>query len=85
EPASLPEVDAEALHRMMEEVSVFGGGPGGEMTRLTLSQEDKEARDWLANWLKNSGMRLEIDPMGNMYGFLEWAGPDAPLVMSGSH
>ncbi|WHO82773.1 Zn-dependent hydrolase [Rhizobium leguminosarum] len=85
EPASLPEVDAEALHRMMEEVSVFGGGRGGAMTRLTLSREDKAARDWLANWLKNSGLRLEIDPMGNMYGFLDWAGPDAPLVMSGSH
>ncbi|MGO7830529.1 Zn-dependent hydrolase, partial [Rhizobium johnstonii] len=45
----------------------------------------KAARDWLANWLKNSGLRLEIDPMGTMYGFLDWAGPDAPLIMSGSH
>ena len=85
DPASLPQVDAETLHRMMDDVSVFGGGPGGAMTRLTLSQEDKAARDWLANWLTNSGLRLETDPMGNMYGYLDWAGPDAPYIMSGSH
>lgn len=83
--AALPQVDAGALLRMMEEVSVFGGGPGGAMTRLTLSREDKAARDWLADWLRSSGLRLETDAMGNMYGFLDWAGPDAPLVMSGSH
>lgn len=83
--AARPVVDAEAHHRLMQEVSAFGGGPDGAMTRLTLSKEDGQARDWLAAWMRKAGLRVEVDAIGNMYGFLEWAGPDAPAIMTGSH
>jgi N-carbamoyl-L-amino-acid hydrolase len=83
--APSPRVDVEAHHRRMEEVSAFGGGPGGAMTRLTLSDEDRQARDWLADWMKRMGLRVAIDPIGNMFGVLDWAGPDAPTIMTGSH
>ncbi len=85
ETSSLPQVDAAAHHRKMEEVSAFGGGADGSMNRLTLSDTDRQARDWLAAWMKRMGLRVEIDGIGNMYGYLEWAGPDAPLIMTGSH
>ena len=77
--------DAAELAAMMEKVSAFGGGPGGAMTRLTLSMEDRDARNWLAAFFASEGMRLEVDAIGNMFGVLDWAGPDAPTVMSGSH
>lgn len=83
--AAFPAVDAQAHHALMDAVSAFGGGPDGAMTRLTLSKEDGQARDWLTAWMKKAGLRVEVDPIGNMYGFLEWAGPDAPTIMSGSH
>lgn len=82
---SFPAVDAEALHRMMDELSAFGGEPGGAMTRLTLSKQDKQGRDWLADVLTKAGLRVAIDPIGNMFGTLEWAGEGAPYVMTGSH
>ncbi|MEO9340874.1 Zn-dependent hydrolase [Mesorhizobium sp. SB112] len=82
---SLPTVDIDAHHRLMEEVSAFGGGGGGALTRLTLSAEDGQARDWLANWMRNAGLRVEVDAIGNMFGFLDWAGPNAPRIMTGSH
>ncbi|RWP16801.1 Zn-dependent hydrolase [Mesorhizobium sp.] len=85
DPSAFPDIDAEALHRMMDEVSAFGGGPDGSMTRLTLSREDGLARDWLAAWFAQEGLRLEVDAIGNMYGFLDWAGRDAPWIMCGSH
>lgn len=85
DPTSFPRVDAEAFHRMMEDVSVYGGGADGSMTRLTLSEEDRKARDWLSAWMKQAGLRIEVDPIGNMFGFLEWAGKDAPIIMTGSH
>lgn len=84
DPATM-EIDAEAHHRLMEELSSFGGSADGAMNRLTLSAQDGKARDWLADWMKAAGLRLEIDPIGNMYGFLDWAGPDAPRIMTGSH
>src|ERR1700710_2553739 len=80
-----PVVDAAELHAMMAEVSTFGGGPGGAMTRLTLSEEDRLARDWFAAFIKREGLKLQIDAIGNMFGLLDWAGPDAPVVMTGSH
>lgn len=83
--ARRPRVDIEAHHRRMEEVSAFGGGPGGAMTRLTLSDEDRQARDWLAAWMEGMGLRVAVDPIGNMFGILDWAGGDAPTIMTGSH
>lgn len=83
--SSLPSVDVEEHHRMMEAVSAFGGGPGGSMNRLTLSEEDRQARDWLAAWMERMGLRVAVDPIGNMFGFLDWAGEDAPRIMTGSH
>ena len=82
---TLSAVDAAELNAMMEKVSTFGGGPGGAMTRLTLSMQDRDARDWLATFFASEGMRLEVDAIGNMFGVLDWADPDAPTVMAGSH
>lgn len=82
---SYPMIDVEAHHALMDQLSRIGGGPGGSLTRLALSEEDRQARDWLAAWLKQAGLRLEIDAIGNMFGFLDWAGPDAPYIMTGSH
>jgi N-carbamoyl-L-amino-acid hydrolase len=82
---SPPAIDAEAHHKLMEQLSTIGGGPGGALTRLALSEEDRLARDWLAGWMKAAGLRLEVDAIGNMFGFLDWAGSDAPRIMTGSH
>ncbi len=85
-PSALePAIATADLHAMMEEVSRFGGGPDGAMTRLTLSAEDRAARDWLKALFAREGLALKIDGIGNMFGLLDWAGPDAPTIMTGSH
>ena len=50
-----------------------------------MTREDGQARDWLRSQFDALGMRTIIDPIGNMFGCLEFAGPDAPCVMTGSH
>ena len=80
-----PRIDGDELRAMMAEVSAFGGGPGGSLTRLALSAPDRAARDWLAAFFQREGLRLMVDGIGNMFGVLDWAGPAAPTVMSGSH
>jgi N-carbamoyl-L-amino-acid hydrolase len=82
---AVPTMDTEGLHRMMNEVSIFGGGPDGSMSRLALSVEDCAARDWFAAFIAREGMKLEIDGIGNMFGVLDWAAPSAPTIMTGSH
>lgn len=78
-------INAQRLQRMMEDVSKFGGGPDGSMTRLTLSKEDGEARDWLGQWFAQNGFELAVDAIGNQFGKLVLAGSNAPVVMVGSH
>ncbi|WP_424753575.1 Zn-dependent hydrolase [Methylobacterium sp.] len=78
-------IDPARLQAMMEAVSVFGGGADGSMTRLTLSAEDGQARDWLARWFRENGFAEKVDPIGNQFGRLDLAGANAPVVMVGSH
>ena len=55
------------------------------MHRLAGSAADGAARGLLCRWFTELGLRLVIDPVGNMAGVAELAGPDAPVVMAGSH
>jgi beta-ureidopropionase / N-carbamoyl-L-amino-acid hydrolase len=78
-------IDARRLHALMAAFVPHGGTADGGMHRLTLSAEDGAARDHLARWMRDRGLKLTVDTMGNMVGLLDWAGPDAPVVMTGSH
>ena len=77
--------DLPRFHAMMATVASFGGTERGGLHRLAASPEDKLARDWLVAFMKENGFRVFIDAVGNICGVLEFAGPDAPLVMTGSH
>jgi N-carbamoyl-L-amino-acid hydrolase len=78
-------IDSARLHALMQSFIAHGGTPDGGMHRLTLSREDGAARDHLGKWLRENGLRISIDAIGNMFGLLDWAGPDAPVIMTGSH
>jgi N-carbamoyl-L-amino-acid hydrolase len=78
-------IDPSRLQAMMDELSVFGGGPDGSMTRLSLSKEDGAARDWLGRWFARNGFTEAVDAIGNQFGSLSLAGANAPVVMVGSH
>ncbi|MBA8853585.1 N-carbamoyl-L-amino-acid hydrolase [Ochrobactrum intermedium] len=78
-------IDAQRLETMMQTVSAYGGGPDGSMTRLTLSRQDGQARDWLGNWFAENGFKQEVDAIGNQFGKMTLAGANAPVIMVGSH
>lgn len=78
-------VDALRLHGLMQAFLAHGGTREGGMHRLTLSAEDGAARDHLAGWMRAHGLRVTVDAIGNMFGLLDWAGPGAAVVMTGSH
>jgi N-carbamoyl-L-amino-acid hydrolase len=82
-PAPVP--DAARLHRRLDEISAFGRTAGSGVSRLAASREDGQARDWLRACFTEEGFRVAVDAVGNMYGVLDLAGPDAPFVLTGSH
>src|SRR5699024_2549468 len=57
----------------------------GGLTRLPLSMEDKKMRGVFVEWLKNAGLKIRIDDLGNIYGRREGYKNDLGGVMMGSH
>lgn len=74
-----------SFHALLRDFSRFGATPEGGIHRLEGSAANGEARRFLTAWFEQHGHKLLVDRIGNMFGMIELAGPDAPLVMTGSH
>ncbi|MBL3565251.1 Zn-dependent hydrolase [Rhodovulum sulfidophilum] len=85
EMPSLARIDADLLHGLMEKVSEFGSTGDGGVDRPVLTDAHKAARDWFRSELTARGYTVLVDAIGNLFGRIDLAGPDAPLVMIGSH
>jgi len=55
------------------------------MRRLALSQEDKDARDWLVAECKSLGCEVWVDQMGNIFAIREGTSKDKKLIAMGSY
>lgn len=82
---SLTRIDADLLAALMDKVSEFGSTGDGGIDRPVLTDAHKAARDWFSGQLRERGYRVLVDEIGNLFGRIDLAGPDAPLVMIGSH
>ena len=82
---SAPEgIDRTRLEHAIEELGRIGETPRGGLTRLALTDEDKRGRDLMVRWMREAGLRVSVDQMGNIFG--ERAGSEPlPPVMMGSH
>ena len=78
-------VNGARLRASLEEMAKIGATPAGGVQRLTLSDEDKRARDLLVKWLKEIDFSVSIDEMGNIFGRTAGKNDALPPVMSGSH
>lgn len=78
-------INAKLLIELMEKVSEFGSTGDGGVDRPALTDAHKATRDWFCAELRDRGYDVLIDDIGNIFGRMDLAGPDAPLVMIGSH
>jgi allantoate deiminase len=69
------------LHRL-DELYAIGGGPGAN--RPGLSSVEQDAHDLVAGWMERAGLKVSIDPAGNLYGRLPGLS-DAREIWTGSH
>jgi len=78
------QIKAERLFASLGEFARIGATPGGGVSRLALSDEDRAARDLLRHWMEESGMTVRVDDFGTMSG--RRPGAEAgPAVLIGSH
>ncbi|MCK5205412.1 MAG: M20 family metallo-hydrolase, partial [Desulfobacterales bacterium] len=78
-------VNSQRLQNTLEDMAKIGATPGGGVQRLTLTDEDKQARDLFVKWLKELDLEITIDEMGNIFGKRAGKNNDLAPVMSGSH
>ena len=55
------------------------------LTRIFLSPQHRVAADLLLSWMRDAGMRADLDAMGNVCGRYEGDRPGLPCLMLGSH
>lgn len=73
------------LHERITHFSTFGATDAGGIHRPEASAANGEARDAFVAWLNEAGFDVRIDPIGNIFGLAECAGPQAPWLLTGSH
>ena len=56
-----------------------------QITRTYLSEQHKQAGEYLIGLMRRAGMTAGFDALGNIVGRYEAANPNAPVVMTGSH
>ncbi|MES0134575.1 Zn-dependent hydrolase [Mesorhizobium sp. M0016] len=79
-------IDAQRLLGRIRELGAVGRDSEDRLIRLAASDTDRQGRDLFVGWLRQAGLEVAIDRVGNIFGI--WQSPDnagqAPLLI-GSH
>ncbi|KAF1944863.1 amidase [Clathrospora elynae] len=81
-------INGERLNSTLQDTCTQHGAlaaPSTGMCRLTLTQEDKNARDWLVAECNSLGCEVKIDQMGNMFAIRPGTAKDKMPIAMGSH
>ena len=79
-----PRVSFARLRSRLDALAELGATEGGGSCRLALTDADKQGRDLVVTWMRDLGLRVDIDGIGNVVG--TWpADRDEPPVLLGSH
>ncbi|WP_434644075.1 Zn-dependent hydrolase [Klebsiella sp. I138] len=78
-------INAERLWSTLNEMATIGATPAGGVTRLALSEEDRQARNRLLAWALEAGFHCNVDSMGNMFIRRAGKNPQLAPVLTGSH
>ena len=82
-------IDGGRLWQRLEALGEIGAvhGPNGERgcARLALTDADRDGRDLVVSWMRDLGMQISMDAIGNVVATRAGSDPAAAAVMVGSH
>jgi beta-ureidopropionase / N-carbamoyl-L-amino-acid hydrolase len=76
-------IDRGRLLRRLEDLAAIGKQSDGSCARLALTDADRDGRDLVTMWMRDLGLQVSIDTVGNVFG--RWAVGEGLPVMVGSH
>jgi len=77
-------IDAATMGRYVTELGSRGEQPGGGLLRPQYSEAWVQARDLLADWMRDAGLEVRHDSVGNLFGRLVGR-DDRRTILTGSH
>jgi N-carbamoyl-L-amino-acid hydrolase len=84
-PSTLPTINQRRLMRDLNAIGRIGIGSRGAVTRLVFSVKELRSRQLLIHLMRQAGLKIHIDGIGNIFGRLEGSDAKAPAVLAGSH
>ena len=78
-------VNGDRLWSSLMELARIGATPKGGVRRLALTDLDREGRNLVVGWLREAGLAVTVDRIGNIFARRHGRNADAPPVVSGSH
>jgi N-carbamoyl-L-amino-acid hydrolase len=79
-------IDTERLVMRLDELGAIGAIEGTiGCARLALTDEDRAGRDLVMTWMRDLGLDISIDGIGNVIGVMPGFDPGLAPVMTGSH
>lgn len=78
-------IDPERLWDELMETAKIGATPKGGICRLTLTELDREVRDWFKARAEALGCVVTVDDMGTMFARRAGQRSDIPPIAMGSH
>jgi beta-ureidopropionase / N-carbamoyl-L-amino-acid hydrolase len=78
-------IDPERLWDDLMQTAKFGATPKGGICRLTLTETDREVRDWFMARAQELGCAVTVDDMGCMFARRAGQRDDIPPIAMGSH
>lgn len=78
-------INKERLYNRLLELGAIGQQETGGITRHSFTAEDRAAKELVASFMKDAGLTVREDSVGNLIGRKEGRNPEAPVVLTGSH
>ncbi len=77
-------INIDRLMARLRELGGIGALEGGGVSRLAFSDADRQGRDLVVGWMRELGLDVSIDRIGNVIGIRNGL-EDGPAVTAGSH
>lgn len=84
-PREIPEIDAGALQRRIDELALITEAEPPVVTRVLFSEADLRGRAFVRSLCEDAGLAVRVDAAGNMFARWEGTAPGEPAVATGSH
>ena len=79
------QIDGQRLWDSLMDTARIGATPKGGICRLTLTDLDRQVRDWFKAQCEALGCAVTVDDMGNMFARRPGKNPALPPIAMGSH